>query len=403
MLQSPLAVIFLTVLIDLVGFGIVLPLLPFYAEELGASPTGVGLLVAVYSLMQFFFAPFWGKLADRHGRRPIILLGLFGSGLSYLLFAFAGNLAWLFISRILAGVMGANVAVAQAYIADRTDPRDRARAMGLIGTAFGLGFILGPAIGGLTSVWGYGAPGLVAAGLCFTNVALAWRFLPESLVPGLRTRAPAVSRSGPAERLRALAETWRHGELRPVLSLFFLGTMVFAVYTTTFPLLLERRLELDARHAGYFLAYAGLLMAVVQGRLIGPLARRFGERRLLVGGTALLAVGYAVTPWVWSTGSVALVIVPIALGTGMNAPSLASLTSQFAEATEQGQVLGVGQSLGSLGRVVGPIWGGWAFGAWAEGAPYWLSAACMLLAVALAWRLVRRGAPAAVDTAAPTS
>lgn len=399
MLQSPLAVIFLTVLIDLVGFGIVLPLLPFYAEELGATPAGVGLLVAVYSLMQFFVAPFWGKLADRHGRRPVILLGLFGSGLSYLLFAFATNLLWLFVSRILAGVMGANVAVAQAYIADRTDPRDRARGMGLIGTAFGLGFILGPAVGGLFSVWGYAAPGLVAAGLCFTNVALAWRFLPESLVPELRTAAPAVDGFPATQRLRALAGAWRRMELRPVLSLFFLGTMVFAVYTTTFPLLLERRLALDARHAGYFLAYAGLLMALVQGRLIGPLARRFGERRLLVGGSALLAVGYAVTPWVWSTGAVALVIVPIALGTGMNTPSLASLTSQFAEATEQGQVLGVGQSVSSLGRVVGPVWGGWAFGAWDEGAPYWLSALCMLLAVALAWRLARRTAPAAVDTA----
>ena len=399
MLGSPLAVIFLTVLIDLVGFGIVLPLLPFYAEELGTNPTGVGLLVAVYSLMQFFFAPFWGKLSDRVGRRPIILLGLVGSGVSYVIFAFAQTLTVLFFSRILAGLMGANIAVAQAYIADRTEAQDRARGMGLIGAAFGLGFILGPAIGGVFSQWGYGVPGLIAAGLCFGNATLAWRVLPESLTPELRSAPEARGRPGPVERIRALADAWSRSELRPILALFFIGTMVFAAFTTTFPLLLERRLDLDARHAGYFLAFAGLVMAVVQGRLIGPLARRLGERKLLVIGSAVLVLGYGVTPWVWSDLAVALVILPIAFGTGVSTPSLASLTSQVAGAAEQGQVLGVSQSLSSLGRVVGPTWGGWLFATWGHGAPYWLSAGWMLVAVVLALHLLRRPAPAAAEVA----
>lgn len=397
MLGSPLAVIFLTVLIDLVGFGIVLPLLPFYAGELGASPTAIGLLVAVYSLMQFFFAPFWGKLSDRHGRRPLILLGLVGSGISYVIFAFATTLTWLFVSRILAGLMGANIAVAQAYIADRTEARDRARGMGLIGAAFGLGFILGPAIGGVFSQWGYGVPGLIAAALCFGNAFAAWRRLPESLTPELRSAARAWDRPGPLERIQAMADAWRRPALRPVLALFFIGTMVFAAFTTTFPLLLERRLDLDARHAGYFLAYAGLVMAIVQGRLIGPLARRFGERRLLVMGSAALVLGYGVTPWVWNDLAVALVILPIAFGTGLSTPSLVSLTSQVADASEQGQVLGVSQSLSSLGRVAGPTWGGWVFQAFGHGAPYWLSAGWMILAVVLAVRFLCRPAPTAVE------
>lgn len=396
MFRSPLAVVFVTVLIDLIGFGIVLPLLPFYAGELGASPAAIGVLVAVYSLMQFFFAPVWGKLSDRYGRRPFLLLGLLGSGFSYLVFAFATDLTWLFASRIMAGVMGANVPVAQAYIADRTEAQDRARGMGLIGAAFGLGFILGPAIGGVFSAWGYGVPGLIAAGLCFANALAAWRWLPESLTAERRAAAAAEGweRPGPLQRLRALSDAWTRKALRPVLALFFIGTMVFAAFTTTFPLLLESRLRLDARHAGYFLAYAGLVMAIVQGRLIGPLARRFGERRLLVAGSALLALGYGVTPWVWNDLAVAIVVLPIAVGTGISTPSLVSLTSQVAGTSEQGQVLGVSQSLSSLGRVAGPTWGGWVFQAFGHGAPYWLSAAWMALAVALAVRLARGPAPA---------
>lgn len=393
--RGPLTIVFLTVFIDLIGFGIVLPLLPFYATALGASPLEVGLIIGSFSAMKFLFSPVWGSLSDRIGRRPPLVIGLLGSAASYLIFALAGSLPVLLLSRVVGGVMGATVPVAQAFIADATTAERRARGMGLIGVAYGLGFILGPAIGGLLSRWGYGVPGYVAAALSLLNAVAAWLFLPEPLPAGRRTRAGGL---GGMAALRAhfgsLARTLSHPRLRGPISALFLGTVGFAAYTTTFPLFLEAPLGLTAAHAGGFFALAGLCSAVVQGGLVGPLVERRGEAAVGAWGAGLLGAGLIALGWLDGLLAAILLVPVIGAGWGFMAPSLQSLVSRRAEAAEQGVVLGVSQSMSSLARLIGPLAGGWVFGglgfAWAFAA-----AAVPLLAAAVrAWAM--RSDPAVV-------
>ncbi|MEJ2546689.1 MAG: MFS transporter, partial [Gemmatimonadota bacterium] len=287
--RAVLGIIFLTVFLDLVGFGIVLPLLPFYATDLGATPLVVGLIISSYSAMQFLFSPVWGSLSDRHGRRPLLILGLFGSAASYIVFGLAQSIAVLLFSRIIAGIMGANIPVAQAYIADTTTVEQRARGMGLIGAAFGLGFIFGPAIGGFLSRWGYGVPGFVAAGLSFLAAGSAVFLLPESLPPEKRART--TGRGGLdafAKRFRAARQVLTRGRIRDPIIAFFLGTMGFAGFTTTFPLFLDDPLGLSPMHAGGMFALVGTISAIAQGGAIGPLVERHGEKRVAAIGGLLL-------------------------------------------------------------------------------------------------------------------
>lgn len=382
--MSRLAIIFLTIFIDLIGFGIVLPLLPFYAGDFGASPAVIGLLVAIHPAMQFIFGPIWGRLSDRVGRRPILLLGLVGSGLSYMIFGLATNLTWLFASRIMQGIAGANIPVAQAYIADSTDAENRTRGMGLVGAAFGLGFIAGPAIGGVLVNFGYAVPGLFAAALSLANAAAAYFYLPESLSDANRERAVQMGGSRLAERLKLAVAFSRQPAIGTLMVIYALHTFVFAAFTTVFPLWIAYRLNYDAQHAGYLLAYLGLLMAVVQGRLVGPLARSLGERRLLVTGTLTLLAAYALLPLAGSLVLLCGVLAPVALGSGLNWPAATSLASQYAPVDRQGSVLGVMQSLSALGRTVGAACAGWVFGRWTPATPFALNAVAMGLAAGFA-------------------
>jgi multidrug resistance protein len=381
---SRLAIIFLTIFIDLIGFGIVLPLLPFYAKDFGASPAIIGLLVAIHPAMQFLFGPIWGRLSDRIGRRPILLLGLVGSGLSYMIFGLATSLTWLFASRIMQGIAGANIPVAQAYIADSTDASNRTRGMGLVGVAFGLGFIAGPAIGGVLVNFGYAVPGLFAAALSLGNAAAAYFYLPESLSAAHRETAAAQGGASLGERLRLTVAFGRQPAVGTLMAIYTLHTFVFAAFTTVFPLWIEYRLSYDAQHAGYLMAYLGLLMAVVQGRLLGPLARSLGERRLLVTGTLTLAAAYALLPLAGGLILLCAALAPIALGSGLNWPAATSLASQYAPGDRQGSVLGVMQSLSALGRTVGAAWAGWVFGRWTPATPFALNALIMVLAAGFA-------------------
>ena len=357
-----LGLVLVTVFLDLIGFGIVLPLLPFYATSMGASPLEVGLIMAAYSLMQLIFSPVWGSLSDKYGRRPILLIGLFGSSLSYVVFGLAETLAVLLLSRVVAGVMGANVPVAQAIIADSTSPERRARGMGLIGAAFGLGFIFGPAIGGFLSQWGYAAPGFAAAAVAGVNAVAAVFFLPETLPAGRRSRSRA-GWGALVDRLKASVRVARRSELRRPIGVLFLMTWGFAGFTVTFPLFLDEPLGLSAAHAGGLFAYVGLVSAIIQGRMIGPLVERHGERKVAAAGGVLLASGFsmiAAFPSLWPLfGALALV----GLGWGCVIPSLQSIISRRAEPGEQGEVLGVNQSAASAGRVIGPVAAGWGFGA----------------------------------------
>ena len=340
-------ILFIIVLIDLIGFGIVLPLLPGYAAEFSASETAIGALVASFSLMQFLVAPWWGRLSDRIGRRPVLLLGLGSSAISYLLFALARDYWILLLSRVLAGGLGATVNVAQAYLADITPPARRARAMGMIGLAFGLGFIVGPALAALTSHAGASTPGLTAATFCAFSLFLGWRYLPET-----REHRPSSPR-GPVP--------W--GIAMPSYLVMLLSVIAFAVITVVFPLFTTQVIGLGRRETSMFFVLMGVSSAVVQGWLLGKLAPKTGERALMITGCLLLAVGLALTPMArtvvrgegmqWTVFLLALVA--LSAGTGFVWPAVAALISRTTREEDQGRALGMLHSVASIARVIGPI------------------------------------------------
>ncbi|HEV7682411.1 MAG TPA: MFS transporter [Pyrinomonadaceae bacterium] len=356
MKRSPLVVIFTTVFIDLVGFGIVIPVLPFYAEgtQFGATPRTVGLLFASYSAMQLIFSPVLGRLSDKHGRRPVLLISIIGTGIGFLILGFATTLWMLFVGRILDGITGGNISTAQAYIADITTKENRAKGMGLIGAAFGLGFVFGPAIGGILSHWGIWVPFLFAAGLCFANALLLYFTLPETVTPDHPARVSAARGRGLAQLIQAL----RNPQLGYVLIIYFLFIVAFSIMTTSFSLYTMFRFGYDATHTGYLFAYVGILAVIVQGGLIGKLVKRFGELSLVIVGAFLFAGSLFAVPFVGpeAGGLVALLVGGglFSIGNSLSAPSLTSLASKSAGADEQGSVLGVTQSVASLARAVGP-------------------------------------------------
>jgi multidrug resistance protein len=382
--RTRLGILFLTVFIDLVGFGIVLPLLPFYARRFGASGTEVGLLITVYSVAQLLLAPIWGRISDRVGRRPILIIGLVGSAISYFAFAWAGTLAMLFLSRVLGGIGGATVPVAQAYIADITPPERRAGNLGLVGAAFGLGFIFGPALGGSLAPISPAAPGLAAGFVCLANALLAIILLPESL-PAEERAARALAR--PSLRLDDFRVALREPLAARILLLTFLFTTAFAAMQPTFPLFGAMRFGLQESKVGYLFAFQGTVSAIMQGGLVRRLVPALGEARLIqLSGlpfiAGLLTIAYA--------PSVAILLAGLALlavGFGGTLPSMVSLLSRVAPVQLQGSVLGIGQSVGSLARVVGPFLAGVVFDLKGIAWPYiggaWVAGLALLVAFTL--------------------
>ncbi len=383
-----LGILFFTVLVDLVGFGIVLPLLPFYADRFGASGVEIGLLVLSYSAGQLLVAPFWGRLSDRFGRRPIFLVGLVGSAASYLVFAYADSFALLFLSRTLAGVLGATLPVSQAYIADITKPGERAGAMGLIGAAFGLGFIFGPALGGILAPVAPEAPGLAAAALCLINTFLAFFLLPESLEEDERShrlmlrRAPS-SRSRLAEARQILANP----QFVQVLALIFLFTVAFASIHPTFSLYAQRLFGMDERGVGWVFAFMGLVSAVVQGGVVRAVVPRVGEAVFVRISSLFFVAGLVLIAAASSIGGLYLAVGVLAIGFGGTLPALVSLLSQAAPDELQGGSLGLGQSVGSLGRIAGPLLAGWLWDSMGMSWPYMVGAGIAALGGLWALRL----------------
>jgi len=355
MKRSPLLVIFITVFIDLVGFGIVIPVLPFYAEgtKFGATPSQVGLLFASYSVLQFVFAPVLGRLSDKYGRRPILFASLLGTALGFLILGFATTLWMLFVGRIIDGISGGNISTAQAYIADVTTEENRAKGMGLIGAAFGLGFVFGPAIGGILSRWGINVPFLFAGGLALANAVLLYFALPETVTPDHPARASAAAGRGWQQLIEALKQR----RLAFVLTIYFLSIVAFSIMTAVFSLFLLFRLGYDPWHSGWIFAFVGIISATIQGGLIGKLVKRFGEPALVIFGALLFTASLFLTPFV-RTGIGVVGILAIgalsAIGNALMAPSLTSLGSKSAQARDQGSILGVMQSVASLARAVGP-------------------------------------------------
>jgi len=355
MKRSPLLVIFITVFIDLVGFGIVIPVLPFYAEgtKFGATPSQVGLLFASYSVMQFIFAPVLGRLSDKYGRRPVLLVSLMGTASGFLILGFANTLCLLFVGRIIDGISGGNISTAQAYIADVTTKEDRAKGMGLIGAAFGLGFVFGPAIGGILSRWGINVPFLFAGVLALLNAVLLFFVLPETVTRDHPARVSAASGRGWNQLVAAL----RKPALASVMTIYFLGIVAFSIMTASFSLFMMFRLGYDAFHNGWIFAFVGVISAIVQGGLIGRLVKKFGEPLLVIVGALLVAASLVLVPFVTPLTRIAVFLLigaATSIGQALLAPSLSSLASKSTSAAQQGSVLGVMQSVASLARAVGP-------------------------------------------------
>lgn len=368
-MSRPLFVIFLTVFVNLIGFGIIIPVLPFYAQTFGASPLVIGLLFAAFSVCQLVAAPLLGDLSDHYGRRPVLIFSLAGTVVSFVMLAAAQSLTMLFLARIVDGLSGGNVSTARAYVADITKPEDRARAYGLIGAAFGLGFILGPALSGVLAKVSYAAPIWAAAIITLVATALAWVWLPETV---------HQTRAGTGMPFRNLSAMFRRPALRHVLTIDFVYWFAFAVFQTTFALFAARRFAFDASETGYFFAAFGVFGAFVQGGLIQPIVHRIGDKNTFILGLACTATGLVASVLAHSVTTLAIATIPLALGMGLGHPTVSSLVSRAARDDEQGRMQGAASALESLGRTVGPVWGTASLQHWGEAMPY-LSAAGVLL------------------------
>lgn len=384
--RTPLRLIYLTVFLDLIGFGIVIPVLPLYAKHFGATEFINGWLVGIYAAMQFIAAPLLGRLSDRVGRRPVLLFSLVGTAVGFFMTGAAQTLFWLFAARIIDGLSGGNISTAQAYIADVTKPEERTKSMGMVGAAFGMGFILGPAIGGVMAHISIAAPFYFAGTLAAVNTLLVYLRLPESLAPEHRTshqdKAP-------------LGEIFRHGTYLPALLVTsFLAITGFSIMTANYALFTAERFGYDARHNGYLFAYIGVIGAVIQGGALRRLAKARRESLLAGMGCLILAVGLVLLPQSKGVGSLLIFTALAGVGNSLVTPNLSSLASQSVGPKMQGRVIGLMQSAGSLGRAVGPFAAGWLLSRDAGNpahhygqTPLWAAAFLMVLALVGTTRL----------------
>jgi DHA1 family tetracycline resistance protein-like MFS transporter len=383
MRTARLSTIFAIVFVDLLGFSLILPLVPYYAKAFNASDSLIGLLVASYAAAQLIGAPILGRLSDRYGRRPVLLVSILGTAVGFVILGFANSLWMLFASRILDGATGGNISVAQAYITDITDRKNRAKGLGLIGAAFGLGFIIGPAVGGLMSTlgetitigiagiainWQFALPAFAAAAIALLNLIAVFFALPESLTPEKReelARKPQTAFT--FQNLRAAFQRPRVG---PLLSTRFVFSLAFSTFQTVFPLWALNRLQLQADQTAYILAYVGILVALVQGVAIGRLTQRFEENHLIFGAVALMA--FSLSAWAFTPNVITLLIIlaPLALAGGVLNTVLNSALTKAVNPEEVGGTLGLAAALESLSRVISPTAGGLlleTLGPWAPG------------------------------------
>ena len=379
--RSRLGVIFLTVLIDLIGFGIIMPILPLYAQRFGAQGIGFGALVFIFSAMQFVATALLGRLSDRIGRRPILLTTMVFNAAGYVLFALAPSYALLFVARVISGFASGNISAAQAYVADITPPAERARGMGTIGAAFGIGFVLGPMIGGLADHYlGHLAPGLIAAGLSLVNFVSASAILRESLAAEHRRERPLFD-------LGHMSEALRRERLRPLMFVWFLAPFSFAGYTVALPLHATQALGWGAKELGWLFVVIGMIAAAVQGFLFGRLERHTGARALLIVGLFGMAASIAAVPYATSSLQLYTLTVPLAFANSLFAPAASGLVSIYADPTEQGTILGAAQAFAALGRSVGPLAAGWTYDGLGQQTTFLLAGAIMLVAAVSSMQL----------------
>lgn len=385
---APLIIIFVTIFIDLIGFGMVIPILPFYANTApyNATPREIGFLVATYSLMQFFFSPILGRLSDRYGRRPVLFVSILGSAVGYFVIGLAETLLLVFIGRIIGGITGGNISTAQAYIADVTSKENRAKGMGLFGAAFGLGFVFGPALAGILSKYGVHVPFFVAAALSLANALGLYFLLPESLSEATRANLPERK-----NRFLEIFDSFAHKEFREINIVYFLLVTSFSIMTYAFVLYTAFRFGFTAEENGYLFAFIGVVAIVAQGVLFNKLVQKFGESVLVVVGCLMMGASLFAIPIVGpGYGGLTVLIIGTALlafGNSLASPGLTSLASKTASEHDQGRTLGIMQSGASLARVIGPVLGGLllnnTFNAIDDSTLYrtfWTAAAIMLVA-----------------------
>jgi MFS transporter, DHA1 family, tetracycline resistance protein len=382
--KPTLLLLFAVVFLDLIGFGLIIPLLPYYATQMGASGAMIGWVFASFSLMQFIFAPLWGKMSDRYGRRPLLLLGLSGSVLSYLMLAWAPTIEMVLLSRVLAGFCGANISVAHAYVADITTRENRAKGMGLMGAAYGLGFILGPVLAAVLTPIHLTLPALAAAAFSAVSLGYGLWALPESRPREARTDAVEIT------PFKGIWQTlWTQPVVLWLAVIGFLLSVALTQWETTFALFLHRNRSFNYGLSmfGWLLAYVGVLVVILQGGLIGRLVKRFGEMALLHTALGCLALSLGAFPFCNSLLSLLGCLTIFSVGMGLSRPVMSGVASLMGKGEDQGLVLGIMQGAASLGRVVGPVCGGWLLDRHLA-APYWLGAGLAIIAWGLVWRLL---------------
>lgn len=384
--KKQLGIIFLTVFIYLLGFGIIIPILPILSRDFGATPTETGMLMSIYSLMQFIFSPFWGRLSDRYGRRPILLFCMVSEGLSYVLFAMARDIPSLFLARGLAGFFGASISTASAYISDITPTNERSKGMALIGAAFGLGFVLGPAIGAGLAIWGehiskekfFGTSFATfwVAGICFVNFLFGIKFLKESLKEKNKaTKHP--------HRIKLIYQYFSKKTVGPLMLTYFLSTLSMAMMEATLVLYMGKKYNWGIKEVSFGFAYVGIVMVFTQGYLVRKLLPAWGERNVLRTGLALLALGMIGIGISHEYVLLGFSMTLLSLGNGFINPSILGSISLLSAMTEQGVTMGITQSMASLGRILGPTIGGWIYGNFAIESPFFSSGIAAFFGIAI--------------------
>ncbi len=384
MLRSPLFLMAMTIFIDFAGFGLILPLLPFWAEHLGANPTEIGLILTIYALAQFIFTPILGTLSDRYGRKPIIIASLLIEAFSLALTGFAGSLAVLLIARFIGGIGASNIGSAQAVVADVTPPEGRARGMGMIGAAIGLGFVVGPAIGGLLSPIGPAVPFIVAMAVAIVNALLVMMFLPET------HKVRGVSKTNSSGKLQkgllpaGLGQLLRNTTLTRLIAINLLFTIAFTAMEAVFALFSQHMFGWTAKENGYIFTYVGLIIVLMQGGLVGQLVKRFGERKLLIAGLVMLAIGFALLPLSSTLAFMLVALGILSAGNGAVTPTTSALLSLTSPGETQGKVLGLAQGVAGLGRIIGPLFAGSIYTLVGPGAPFVVGSVLTILAMLIA-------------------
>lgn len=362
----------ITAFIDMVGLLMVIPLLPFYAVDLGGAGLVVGVLVSSYAIAQLISAPLWGRVSDRYGRRPALIIGLAFSAVAYVIFAFAGSILVLLLSRLVQGAGGGTTGVIQAYVADATEPENRARSLGWISAATNLGVAIGPVLGSLSFSLGREAPGLFAAGLCVLNIIFAWRFLRESHDVGAAA-AEGVKLRRSREALVGVVRNSGEPASR-LIWIYAIAMGAFQGMNAVLALLLGFRFGVTEQTIGFFFMYIGTISVLARAVVLGPAVDRFGEARLSRFGVIVLALGLATIPLAQGFAGLALAIALVPLGTAFTFPCITSLLSRVIGRHERGLYMGVQQTFGGVARVIGPIWAGWAYDHLGVGVPFWTGA-----------------------------